>query len=118
MAGRVAARSPLYQEWEDPNRGVRVWWCGVCGRHAQWGPGWAIRGSIRDEEDGRPVLIVCSEECLNRASEGAERPLGDSYYHTLEPRKGGGELIEVAPSRFYRHARRFPTSGSKGSDNL
>lgn len=97
--------------------GVRVWICGVCGHHGQWGPGWAIHGSIRDEENGKPVLIACSVQCRiahTARGEGEKRPARDSMYYSLPPKDGGGELLPVAASQFHYHARLPRTVGPDG----
>jgi hypothetical protein len=42
----------------------RVWKCDVCGKRAEWGPGWQAFGSIAMQEIcPNDVPTICSEEC-------------------------------------------------------
>lgn len=104
--------------------GVRVWACGVCGKHGQWGPGWFVFGSICDEEDDKPVLVVCSFACRSKSKEGKEgkegnfRPVHESFYHSLPAKDGGGELVRVQPGRFHYHARLPRTVAPDGAGEV
>lgn len=43
--------------------GQRVCKCSVCGYQSVWQPSWSWYGSLRDEDDGKPVDAVCSDGC-------------------------------------------------------
>jgi hypothetical protein len=56
----------------------RIWRCYVCGREAAWSDGWAVYNSIRDQEEGSPLLISCSEKC-RRERIDPEQDLADLW---------------------------------------
>lgn len=44
----------------------RIHTCSICRRKDTWGPTWSWFGSIKEEEDGKPVPKFCSDECKAR----------------------------------------------------
>jgi hypothetical protein len=37
--------------------------CNGCGNWGEWSQEWSWFGSLRDREQGRPIIKVCSNEC-------------------------------------------------------
>lgn len=43
--------------------GKRIWRCWHCDNLALWGPTHGSFSSIREQEEGIPFIVFCSEEC-------------------------------------------------------
>jgi hypothetical protein len=40
--------------------------CSACGTIGQWSEAWSWHGSMRDIDEGRPVLKACSQDCAQQ----------------------------------------------------
>lgn len=63
-------QSKRIEQWrEDSQRrsidGKRLWRCWHCDSLEPWGPTHGGYWSIREEEDGLPLPIFCSDHCRN-----------------------------------------------------
>jgi hypothetical protein len=41
--------------------------CSICGFRGFWTDRWAWYGSLKDDEEGSPIIKTCSDECLSKA---------------------------------------------------
>jgi hypothetical protein len=48
---------------------LRTYTCSVCGTSGPWRDGWQWYGAYRDVDDGKPIVIMCSDVCHARAKE-------------------------------------------------
>ncbi len=46
-----------------PEDGRRLHTCSMCGRTDTWGDTWEWYGSMREWDDGKPLIKVCSVKC-------------------------------------------------------
>ncbi len=60
------------------NKERRVWECYVCHKKEVWSTGWMVYNSIRDQEDGSPLLVSCSDVCRKERSD-PEQDLADLW---------------------------------------
>ena len=47
----------------ETHKGKKVHQCSVCGHVGTWDDGWSWYGSYLDQEDGKPVVYMCSKKC-------------------------------------------------------
>lgn len=50
----------------EPQRRIHV--CTVCEYRGIWTDAWQWFGSLRDEDEGGPIVKVCSEKCRREAT--------------------------------------------------
>jgi len=43
--------------------------CSICGVNQEWNDNWSWYGSIKDMENGLPIVKTCSEECREIAGQ-------------------------------------------------
>ena len=49
----------------------RLYKCDVCGKVENWNNEWQWFGSYKDQEDGKPILYVCSVKCRGNMTDFA-----------------------------------------------
>ena len=72
----------------------KLWTCGGCGTVAVWGPSWQWYGSMKDLDDGKPIAVACTDDCIKKAAKtyAKQREKGVPLSAIMKPK-------EITPTR-------------------